>query len=623
MKTLRFLSLLAAFILASLLASTAEAKDKWINVRTKNFNIVSNASQQDTREVALKLEQFVYVFSKIFNTKTTADVPVTVVVFKDDGSFKPFKPLYNGKPANIAGYFQRGEDENIIALNISGNQLRPLATIFHEYTHLLTSYTARQWPAWLMEGIAEFYSSFEMQKQKVTIGAPISSHVFLLRENKFLPLQTLFTVARNSPEYNERSKQGIFYAQSWAFAHYLMLGNQSARQKQLNRFIKSLEAGASADQVFREVFQTDYATMEKELRRYIGNDTYTVVTYTLDQVETPTAVDIRPLNEAEVQSYLGMLLMRSNRFEEAETYFKQAIALDPNLARPYEGMGFIAIRRSKFDEAREHLKQATSRDSKNHLAHYYYAAALQQGASLGSELNPETTKKIIEELKTTINLMPGFAPAYSMLGFMLMAAGEDLNEAARVMKTAIRLAPQNRHLAIMLAQIQLRMEDYSGAKKTLEPLLSDDSDPAWKSQAKSLTDMIDRFTAARAGEPEPRVRGPESKDEKQISQETHREKPAPPPSIGGSIRIADAVTMDGVLVALECNDDKFALALKTADKVVRFTVSDMNNLRLFTLDPNFRPTIGCGPINLKATVHYKPTTGGRFVGDAIAVEFKK
>lgn len=615
MKHSRFVSLLTACMLAALLASTAEAKDKWINVRTKNFNIVSNASENDTREVALKLEQFVYVFSKIFNTKTTADVPVTVVVFKDDGSFKPFKPLYNGKPANIAGYFQRGEDENIITLNVSGNALRPLAIIFHEYTHLLTSYTTRRWPSWLMEGIAEFYSSFEVKKNKVTLGAPIDHHVFLLRENKFLPLQTLFNVERNSPEYNERSKQGIFYAESWAFVHYLMLSNQSARQKQLNQFIKSLEAGKSVDQAFKEVFQTDYATMEKELRRYISNDTYTAVVYTLDDIQSSTAVDIRPLSDAEVQSYLGTLLMRSNRLEEAESYFKQAIALDPTLARSYEGLGFIAIRRNKFDEAREHLKQAVSRDSKNHLTHYYYAVSLQQGVSRSDGLNPETTKKIIEELRTTVNLMPGFAPAYSMLGFMLMASDGDMAEAARIMKAAIRLAPQNRHLAITLAQIQLRMEDYGEAKKTLEPLLTDDSDSAWKSQAKSLLDMIERYTATRTGEPE-------SKDEKPISQETQaQEKHAP--SSGGAIRIADTSTMDGVLTALDCDGDKFALVLKTADKIVRFTVSDMNNLKFFTRDPGFKPTVGCGSINLKATVHYKPTPSGRFVGDAVAVEFKK
>ena len=67
------------------------------------------------------------------------------MVFKNDGSFKPYKPLYNGKPANLSGYFQPGQDENVIALDIGANEQRRMSVIFHEYTHLVTSVTPREW----------------------------------------------------------------------------------------------------------------------------------------------------------------------------------------------------------------------------------------------------------------------------------------------------------------------------------------------------------------------------------------------------------------------------------------------------------------------------------------------
>ena len=229
-------SLFIALMLAAVVPGSA-SKDNWINLTTKNFNIVSNASEDDTREVGQKLEQFRFVFSLIFNTKAADSVPVTVMVFKSDAAFTPFKPLYNGKPANLAGYFQPGRDENVIALNLEGRRLNPMATIFHEYTHLLTSFSPRQWPLWLKEGIAELYSTFDVKKNSVTLGAPVSNHVFLLRDNRMMPLQTLFSVAHGSPEYNEKSKQGVFYAQSWALAHYLMYGDASVRQPQLIKFL--------------------------------------------------------------------------------------------------------------------------------------------------------------------------------------------------------------------------------------------------------------------------------------------------------------------------------------------------------------------------------------------------
>lgn len=44
-----------------LTAAPVAAKDKWSNLTTKNFNIISNADEGGTRKLALKLEQFHFV----------------------------------------------------------------------------------------------------------------------------------------------------------------------------------------------------------------------------------------------------------------------------------------------------------------------------------------------------------------------------------------------------------------------------------------------------------------------------------------------------------------------------------------------------------------------------------
>src|SRR5260370_35019852 len=86
--------------------TTANAKDNWISVRTKHFFLVGNASEKDVRQVANRLQQFRQVFALVFpKANFTSPVPTTVIVFKSDSSYKPFKPN-----PNIAGYFQPGED---------------------------------------------------------------------------------------------------------------------------------------------------------------------------------------------------------------------------------------------------------------------------------------------------------------------------------------------------------------------------------------------------------------------------------------------------------------------------------------------------------------------------------
>ena len=621
----------------ALTASPVAAKDKWINLRTKNFNIASNADEGDTRQLALKLEQFRSVISKLTNTSTIAPVPITVVVFKSDGSFKPFKPLYKGKPSNLSGFFQQSEDENLIALDISANEEHPMALIFHEYTHLFTAYATSPWPLWLKEGLAEFYSTFDVKKTEVTIGKPLSRHVLLLRENKFVPFQTLFSVGHNSPVYNERDKQGIFYAESWALAHYLMFGNHHARQPQLVQFLLLLSRGENVERAFTEAFKIDFAGMEKELRRYIGNDSYPGMIYTLKSTEGDKEVSVRTMSDGEAQYHLGNLLMRINRLDDAETYFNQAAALDPGLAGPYEGRGFIAMRRNKFSEAKDHFRQAAALGSQNHLVHYYYAETIERDlkgerASI-SIISADLAKTMIDELKTSIKLMPGFAPAYDLLGFVYLVAGGDLSEGARLMKTAIELEPQNKRFALTLAELQLRMQDYAGAKKTLDPLLEGDDETGVKAQAQSIVNMIERYTrGAAAAEPPTestgRPRLNRKADESIAREETDPgDKRGPAGSSGRpAIRLEGAQTIGGTLAAIECSGGSgMVLVLKTNDKLLRFNVSDAAKLQFFTQDPQFRPDVKCGPINLAAFIYYKPTTSGKphFAGEAVAVEFRK
>src|SRR6185295_5526649 len=137
-----------------------------------------------------------------------------------------------------------------------------------------------------------------------------------------------------------------------------------------------LMSGVSADEAFREALTTDFVSVEKELRRYVGNDKYSGTIYTLASTQVETEMTVRPLDDAEVQFYLGNLLFRTRRADEAEAYFKKAAELDPNLARPYEGLGFLAMQRGRLSESKDHFKKAIANGSKNHLAHYRYADAL-------------------------------------------------------------------------------------------------------------------------------------------------------------------------------------------------------------------------------------------------------
>src|SRR5687767_16026442 len=107
----RFISLLlSVFLTVSLVSNgatvAAQTRDNWRSVRTNNLFVIGNADPEKLRQVAGWLEFFHSAFARIISPNVLdASVPTTVILFKDEASFTPFKPLYQGRPADVAGFF--------------------------------------------------------------------------------------------------------------------------------------------------------------------------------------------------------------------------------------------------------------------------------------------------------------------------------------------------------------------------------------------------------------------------------------------------------------------------------------------------------------------------------------
>ena len=120
----------------------------------------------------------------------------------------------------------------------------------------------------MTEGFAECYSTFELggKANEFSIGKAPEMHVMMLNAaTDFMPLKRLITIQQNSPEYNEKTKQGLFYAESWAFVHYLILGAEGKRRMQFVQFLTAVARGEPFEDSFAEAFQTDYDTIETKI----------------------------------------------------------------------------------------------------------------------------------------------------------------------------------------------------------------------------------------------------------------------------------------------------------------------------------------------------------------------
>src|SRR5215217_3833645 len=602
MKRANFLlAVSVCFLLAVSQYAPVAAKDTWVSVCTKNFLLVGNAGEKDIRKVGLKLEQFREVFIRLFpNIRFNTPVPSTVVVFKSDSSYAPFKP-----GPNIAGYFQPGPDVNYITLTteVRGQQ-DPFSVIFHEYTHLLVENTFADVPLWFNEGLAEYYSTFTItDDQKVRLGTPIGSHVFLLRESKMLQLRTLFEVDHKSPHYNETKKQGIFYAQSWALMHYLIIG-KAGKIEQLGKFMELLTAKKPLEQAFQQAFGTPMEVMEKELRDYVKKDRYNVLDGHFEsKIELDTTNQAAPLTEAEAQAYLGDLLAHSRR-KDAYTYLEKALKLDPDLGMAHASLGMMYFYEGKVKEAQASLERAVAANSQNYLAHYYYAFTLSRSNPDGNGFTPEVAAKVREHLQKAIALRSDYLEPYSLLAFVSVMTGQGLDEAIASMKRVLSISPGRHDFMNMLAQLYLRKQDFKSARPLLEQVVKSNASEEDRNHAQQLLDGIGTYESAMGQIEEAKKRGLDVRSETVITQ-TVPEQPTDPSSY---LREVLRVPKDGetqlqaTLVKIECSAKGVVFVVRSGTQLLRLTTKTFDDIEITTYDPKSGAEITCGARNPESTV---------------------
>jgi tetratricopeptide (TPR) repeat protein len=347
---------------------------------------------------------------------------------------------------------------------------------------------------WLNEGLAEFYGSLEFEGNEAVLGVPLG-YIRLLRAVDMLPLKQLLSIDSRSPHYNEQDKTGIFYGQSWALVHYLMLGGGPARQDQFKRFLNLVGRGDDAAKAMEDSFGMTLDTIENELRAYIRRNELPTLRMATDDPQayaSYTAMQRVSLSEAEANYYLGDLLLHIGRDEDSERYFRQAIALDPSLTLAYSALGQLAVRQRKFADAKKYLQKATT-TPQHYLVHYHYAWILGREAVLPTghikEYPPEIAAEMREQLLRTIKLAPDFAPAYYLLAMIGLVNETNLDEALELAEKARRLQPSRSAYVLLVAEIHAKRHEDAAARTLLETLVRD-SDQEIREEAQSLLDYL-------------------------------------------------------------------------------------------------------------------------------------
>ncbi|HEX4960685.1 MAG TPA: tetratricopeptide repeat protein [Thermoanaerobaculia bacterium] len=475
----RFLLALAtALVIASPAPALPPRQEPWIEVRTAHFTLFSNAAEKDVRRVGADLERLRDALSQLSpGLALNAPTPSWTFVFKNAASFLPYQRLYGGKPLDSGGYFLAQGQGNYLA--VDGNPRgRQTEIVYHEYFHYVARNNYGELPLWLHEGLAEYYSTFQVSKDEARVGLPLAEHVLWLRQNPWIPLAQLLAMDQNSPDYNEGSRRGGFYAESWALTHYL-LGGSPQRRSQLADLMRLAAAGTPGKEAFQKVFGDDPTALEKEAHNYVKSYTFPYTRSPI-QPEANLTIQVRPMAWPDVLFRLGDLLanLGPEHYAAAEEHFRAALAAQPDHAPSLGGLGYLAEETGHPQEARAFYEKAAKLAPDDFLIQYRYAVNLLEDPGPGS------LRTARGALQRAVALRPDFGEAWARLGYTYQG-DESLDEnAVHVLETAHRLLPSRMDVTHNLAVVYARTGHRDQASELVEKVLAPKADPAMVANAR-------------------------------------------------------------------------------------------------------------------------------------------
>lgn len=300
---LRLLALTFAMLLLSAPAHAQEGR--WLRAESPHFIVFSDGSERDLRNAVEQLENFDALLRQLLQP-TEARVPLKLEVYL----FRARADLARTLPeagANVAGYYASRPDF-VGAVALQGRSLRDFGgeILLHEYAHhFMLNYFANAYPAWFVEGFAEFVATTEITERDVRVGAFSTSRVGIL-DADWPPIERVL-----KPDERRVSMIGI-YGVGWLATHYLI--NTPARMQQFGVYLAAMQNGADPIEAFEPAFGITPRQFEVELRRYRNSG---MQGFVLPRHATPDA-DIRVTRLPAVANDLLPYVIQLRRAERME-----------------------------------------------------------------------------------------------------------------------------------------------------------------------------------------------------------------------------------------------------------------------------------------------------------------
>ena len=327
MKTFRTLLVLLLALFAQLLI-VAPASAKWLRAETKNFVIYSSGSNKELQDFGANLERFDALMRLKFSIEADTNPNKLTVYFLS--SQEDVASLAATTIKNAAGFYSPRKEGTFAVANREKSSslfnLDGMTVLFHEYAHhFMFRNFSYAYPAWYVEGFAEYYSTAEFKKDgNWNLGKPAYHRAAGLILAQKLPItRILFGDATNL----NAEQVDVFYGRSWLLVH--MLSSKPEYKGKLIAYFAAIQNGKSEQDAAVEIFG-DLKALDKALDIYLnGKLVFWSSKSPLNVDTTMSVIELDPL----ASQLIGLHLKRLEGKDPAKTLASLRALAQANPAR--------------------------------------------------------------------------------------------------------------------------------------------------------------------------------------------------------------------------------------------------------------------------------------------------
>jgi tetratricopeptide (TPR) repeat protein len=617
--------LLALLLLG--IPAVARARDSWIEAKSAHFIVTTNAGEKEAKKIANQFEQIRGMFHSVMPAfRVDPANPILIIAVKNETTLKQLLPEEYEIKGHIhhAGMYQPGEDRDYVIMRLDAEGDHPFHTLYHEYTHALLRLNFDHLPLWLDEGLAEFFGNSTLGDIESKTGTIDSGHLYLLQQSKLIPIDTLLEVDHQSPYYNETDRASVFYAESWALLHFLLMSPDARKAQLLGKFLAGWLKTGNQTAAAREAFG-DLKQFGKLIESYSRQSSFHIGFVKNTQLAEYKNYAMRSISPGEVQTLRGDFFAHHNREEAALSVLNEAVKMEPNLAAAHEALGYCEYRMQQYQKADEEMKVALRLGSTSFATPYFHGTLL-----LDMDTSKETSaKEAITSLEKATQMNPQYAPAYDGLASAYSRFPEMQEQAVNAAIKAVKLDPATIPYAVHLTYLLMNNDRDVDAKVMAERLVAVASNAVEKRSALELLRRVQEhaeWTRKRQSPGQPGSAhssgGPSTTN---ASKGTSQAEPVSAPDRPPAVTLArPSFGVDGVIDSLECGENSGGtITLRLSNGRVSFHTADLGNVVLSWADGVTKPTVAnCSKWKgRQVKVWFLATPGTEFTGEITKLYF--